>query len=115
MDQPTSPRRTKETPAERSLRMSEMALRRWAQENPTENAVRGQAGLRDKFLKQVDVQFPDLSELERQRRAECLRRAHMKLLARKSAAARRRAAALTASADADAADLELAELGGDAA
>lgn len=101
----------KETPAERSLRMSEIALKRWSKEDPTHNAVRGQAGLLAKFLAEVDPELR-LTEAERNRRAECLRRAHMKSLARKSAQARRRAAALTAAAEADAADAELAELGG---
>lgn len=101
-----------ETPAERSLRMSEIALKRWAKENPAATAAKGQAGLEQKFLAQVDAESPGLPEAERRRRADCLRRAHMKSLARKSSVARRRAAALKAEADADAAEAELSDMDG---
>lgn len=54
------------------------ALTRWSKEDPAANAARGQAGLRAKFLAEIDAEFPGLDEVERQRRAEARYRAHMK-------------------------------------
>ena len=68
-------------PIERSMIARQAALSRWAREDPTANAERGQAGLLRKFYDQTD---PDLLEAERWRRAECARRAHMISLARKA-------------------------------
>ena len=44
----------------------------------------------DSFLKQVDEHTPGLSEAERQRRAEALKKAHFQRMAYKSAQARRK-------------------------
>lgn len=77
---PTVAASTTLTPAERSMRASIAALTRWSKEDPTENALRGQAGLRNKFLRQVDQETPGLPEPERHRRAEAAYRAHMKRL-----------------------------------
>jgi hypothetical protein len=83
------------TPAERRARASIAANIRWAHEDPTHNAVRGQAGLRARFERDVD---PDgtLSPAERAKRAERLHRAHITRLAeasRKARAARKGGAA----------------------
>jgi hypothetical protein len=61
-------------PAVRRSIATEAALLRWANEDPTANAVRGQAGLKRKFFDATD---PTLPEPERQRRADCAYRAHM--------------------------------------
>lgn len=56
-------------------------LERWAKEDPTVNAQRGQRGLRDKFRREVDelaaARGEQLTEAERERRALCAYRAHM--------------------------------------
>ena len=82
---------TRLTPEQRSQRARIAALTRWAHENPTKNALRGQAGLIRRFENEVD---PDrvLPEAERNRRVQALRRAHMITLARKSAKARKKRA-----------------------
>ena len=64
--------------AERSLRASIAALARWSREDPAAQAAKGQAGLRAKFLAEIDEEFPGLAEQERQRRAEARYREHMK-------------------------------------
>jgi hypothetical protein len=64
------------------------ALSRWANEDPKANAERGQRGLRDRFLREVDADEPGLPEAERQRRADVRYRLHMKRLAFASRAAR---------------------------
>lgn len=62
------------------------ALSRWAKEDPTANAERGQRGLRDKFLREVDEHAAEsgeqLSETERQRRAAVRYRLHMQAVRR---------------------------------
>lgn len=69
------------------------ALTRWSQEDPTVNAVRGQAGLRNKFLLEVTAaavargETPNDAELAR--RADCAYRAHMTRIRSGSATARR--------------------------
>jgi hypothetical protein len=68
------------TPKQRSQRASIAALSRWAREDPAANAARGQAGLRARFLREVDEESPDLPEAERQRRATTLYRLHFKRL-----------------------------------
>lgn len=82
-DRPTSL-----TPEQRSQRARIAALTRWAKEDPTETAARGQAGLLARFEREVD---PDgrLTPAERTRRAECARKAHMTRLAFASSKARR--------------------------
>lgn len=59
--------------AERSRIAREAALHRWAKEDPKAAAIRAQEGLRRKYYEQTD---PSLPEAERQRRAECLYKAH---------------------------------------
>lgn len=76
------------TPEQRSQRARLAALTRWSRENPKANADRGQAGLLDKFRKQVLDDEPGLVEPELTRRAEALRRAHMVSLAFRSSKAR---------------------------
>jgi hypothetical protein len=75
------------TPSERTLRGRLAAQTRWAHEDPTEQAQKGQAGLLRKFEREVD---PDnrLDPAERTRRAESARKAHMSRLSFKSARAR---------------------------
>lgn len=75
------------TPEQRRLRGQIAAHARWSQEDPTANAIRGQAGLLAKFEREVD---PDgvLPPAERARRAESARRAHMTRLALASSKAR---------------------------
>lgn len=61
----------KMTPSERA---QWAALNRWAKEDPTANAERGQAGLRAKMVRLVDEHAAEageqLTETERQRRAD---------------------------------------------
>lgn len=66
------------TATERSMRASIAALTRWSKEDPAENAARGQSGLKAKFLREIDEEFPGLTEQERNRRAEARYKAHMK-------------------------------------
>jgi hypothetical protein len=77
------------TPEMRSQRARIAALTRWAKENPTPNAQRGQRGLVDKFLAQVDATAAaageTLTEAERARRADAAYRAHMARLSYASA------------------------------
>jgi len=65
------------TPEQRQLRARRAALIRWSRENPRANAERGQAGLLDRFRRQVTERDPAVAEPELTRRAEALRRAHM--------------------------------------
>lgn len=71
------------TPSERG---QWAALSRWAKEDPAANAARGQDGLRAKFLRQVDEHAAEtgeqLTEHERQRRADVRYRLHMKAVRR---------------------------------
>lgn len=74
------------TPAQRQLRASTAALTRWAWTNEDDRKAAtqpGMNGLLEKFAKQID---PDglLPPDERQRRAETLRKAHMRRLALRS-------------------------------
>jgi hypothetical protein len=73
-------------PNERRMIATEAALARWANEDGSAAAQRAQAGLLKKFYDQTD---PTLTEPERWRRAERLRRAHMLKLSRKAARVRR--------------------------
>lgn len=92
-------RRMPLSPAERWLRAQIAANTRWSREDPTTNALRAQAGLLAKFEREVD---PDatLPPVERARRAESARKAHMLRLALRSSQARRRKAAQSGGADA---------------
>lgn len=76
------------TPEQRKLRSQIAAHARWAAEDPAENAARGQAGLKDKFLREVDPAGV-LPEAERQRRAQSAYKAHMGRLALASSKARK--------------------------
>ena len=76
------------TPAERSLRARAAAYRLHSLYDSRELTANARAAFADRFARQVD---PDgvLSEAERQRRAECARKAYFTDLAAKSAKARR--------------------------
>jgi hypothetical protein len=76
------------SPAERSLRAKAAAYRLHSLYDSRELTANARAAFRDRFAKQVD---PDgiLPEAERQRRAECARKAHFAALAAKSVRARR--------------------------
>jgi hypothetical protein len=76
------------TPAERSLRARAAAYRLHSLYDSRELTANARAAFRDRFVRQVD---PDgiLPEAERQRRAECARKAYYAELASKSAKARR--------------------------
>lgn len=80
------------TPEQRAQRARIAALTRWSKEDPRPTAIRGQAGLRDRFEREVREQFPDLPETEVLRRADAAYRAHFARLAFASAKARRRRA-----------------------
>lgn len=86
-------------PAERAMAARIAACARWSREDPGPTARRAQAGLRDKFLREVDQVATErgetLTETERQRRADCAYRAHMSRLALRSAKARRSQGAVT--------------------
>jgi hypothetical protein len=76
------------TPAQRSIRARIAANTRWAGEDGKANALRAQAGLKAKFLREIRERFPELPEPEIQRRAASVYRAHMQRLALKSSKAR---------------------------
>ena len=78
------------TPRQRSLRASIAAHARWAGEDPAANAVRGQAGLRARFDREVREAEPGLSEAEYARRSEHAYRANMARVALASSKARAR-------------------------
>ncbi len=80
------------SPEERSLRSSIAGHTRWATAAPGEaslQALKGQAGLLERFARQADPEGR-LPEADRLRRAESLRRAHMARLSLASARARRK-------------------------
>ncbi len=83
------------TAAERRLRAQIAACSRWASEDPTANAIRGQAGLMARFEREVDP-TGELPAAERYRRAESARLAHMRRLSLASARARAKRKAKTA-------------------
>jgi hypothetical protein len=72
------------------MRAERAAFVRWSREDPRPNAARGQAGLLAKFEREVDPNN-ELPPEERVRRAECARKAHMRMLAFKSSKARKAA------------------------
>ncbi len=76
------------TPAERTLRARAAAYRLHSLYDSRELTANARAAFADRFTRQVD---PDgiLSESERQRRAECARKAYFADLAARSAKARR--------------------------
>ena len=75
---------------QRVLRARIAANVRWSREDPTENALRGQAGLTAKFEREIRDEFPDLPDHEVARRVESARKAHFARLAFASAKARSR-------------------------
>lgn len=81
--------------------------------SPDQRKAHTQPARDAKFQRYLDQTDPSLPEAERVRAARLLRTADMKRLALKSAAARRRARQATA--EAQATDRELAELGGGSA
>lgn len=68
------------TPEQRRIRAQIAANTRWSKEDPAATAKRAQAGLLDKFRREVDPNN-ELTEAERERRAQAARRAHMQRLA----------------------------------
>ena len=76
------------TPAERSLRARAAAYRLHSLYDSRQLTANARAAFEQRFARQVD---PDgvLPEAERQRRAECARKAYYSALAAKSARARR--------------------------
>ena len=76
------------TPEQRTLRARIAAYTRWAHEDPRPTAERAQAGLREKFRRQVREEFPDLDEAELERRAEAAYRAHFTWLSYRASRAR---------------------------
>jgi hypothetical protein len=75
------------TDAQMSLRGQIAANARWSKEDPAANAARGQAGLIERFRREVDP-GGTLPEAERERRARCAYRAHFQRLALASSKAR---------------------------
>ncbi|HZO64242.1 MAG TPA: hypothetical protein VFB74_04495 [Kribbellaceae bacterium] len=69
------------TPEQRTQRARLAALARWSREDPVPNAERGQRGLQNKFLLEIQREFPDLPEVELLRRADVRFREHMQRLA----------------------------------
>ena len=65
------------TPAQRSQRARMAALRRWSQEDPHANAVRGQEGLLERFRREIVAEQGEVVEPELTRRAVARRREHM--------------------------------------
>jgi hypothetical protein len=76
------------TPVERSLRARATAYRLHGLYDSRELTINARAAFRDRFARQVDPEGI-LPEAERQRRAECARKAYYTALAAKSARARR--------------------------
>jgi hypothetical protein len=76
------------TPVERSLRARAAAYRLHSLYDSRELTSNARAAFRDRFAPQLDPEGI-LTEAERQRRAECARKAYYTALAPKSAKARR--------------------------
>jgi hypothetical protein len=76
------------TPEQRALRARIAAHTRWSREDPREGTAAARAAFNDRFEREVD---PDglLPRDERQRRAECARKAYFARLALASSRARR--------------------------
>lgn len=77
------------TESQRTLRARLAAHTRWANEDPSDQAKKAQAGLLAKFEREVDPNL-ELPPEERRRRAESARQAHMTRLALRSSQARSR-------------------------
>lgn len=76
------------TPEQRRQRARIAALARWSKEDPTTNARRAQAGLLDKFRREITEEHPDVTEPELTRRAEAKRREHMARMSYEASKAR---------------------------
>jgi hypothetical protein len=76
------------TPAERTLRARAAAYRLHSLYDSRELTKAARAAFNDRFVREVDPER-QLPEAERQRRAECARKAYYTALAAKSARARR--------------------------
>jgi hypothetical protein len=85
------PPSTRLTPAQRTQRARIAALKRWSQEDPTANAKRAQAGLLDRFRREIVAEQGEIAEPELTRRAEARRREHMARLAFQASKARKAA------------------------
>jgi hypothetical protein len=72
---------SKLTAAQRGRNASIAALERWAREDPAANAIRGQNGLRNRFLREARAEDPGASEAEIARRAQVRYRLHFKRMA----------------------------------
>lgn len=83
-----APYRHNLTPEQRTQRARLAALTRWSKEDPAANAARGQAGLLDRFRREVLEHDSTVVEPELTRRAEATRKAHMTRLAFESSKAR---------------------------
>lgn len=83
------------TPEQRRLRAQIAAYERWAREtDKSATAIKGQAGLRAKYVREAREADPGITDAEAERRGECLWRAHLAragLAASKAKAARKRA------------------------
>jgi hypothetical protein len=86
------------TGEQRTTRARLAAHTRWSSEDPTDNAARGQAGLRARFEREAreaapeiaETYRPDAADKEYARRAESAYKAHMARLALASSKARGR-------------------------
>ncbi len=65
------------TRSQRSMRAAIAAHERWAAEDPSANAARGQVGLMARFEREARGAKPGLTDAEYARRAESARKAHM--------------------------------------
>jgi hypothetical protein len=79
------------TATQRSQRARMAALRRWSQEDPQANAARGQAGLLERFRREIVAEQGDVAEPELTRRAIARRREHMTRLSFQASRARQAA------------------------
>lgn len=82
------PKESRRSNSEKSIQHQYAALTRWSRESGKAQGQKMQAGLLDKFRREVVEADPAVVEPELTRRAECARRAHMLRLAHLSAKAR---------------------------
>jgi len=83
------PPEDRRTPEERRLLARLAIAERWAKENPTGQAVRGQAGLVAKFIREAYERDPGITDTEAARRGQSAYKAHMLRLALASVKARK--------------------------
>jgi hypothetical protein len=77
------------TAEQRSLRARLAANARWSKEDPLPTAKRAQAGLLDRFRREIVAEQGDITEPELTRRAKARRREHMQRLSFEASKARR--------------------------